>query len=69
MVYVRFGTGSIDDFDIHYDTKWPVVPRIGEHLSMVIGTDQLANWRVKDVSYLGEADETLIGVLVLLTEA
>ena len=66
MVQVRFVTGKFSDFEMQYDTEWPTVPRVGEKLSIRIDDDEVADWVVKDVCYIADADETLVGAMVLI---
>jgi hypothetical protein len=64
MIKLRFGTGSFDKLDILYQAEWPVVPRIGEKIT--IPTGSIADWTIRDVCYAGSAKEELIGAFIVV---
>lgn len=65
MVLVRFGSGSLEDFSVWYDTEMPVAPRQGEAV-LIRGDDrQVLRYVAEEVGYFLENDR-FIGVLVLI---
>lgn len=68
MPKVRFVEGKPNDYVIRYDTEWPIVPRVGEFLSIETGTAQQTDWEVVQVRHLAAGDESLIGTLVFIEE-
>lgn len=64
MPNVRFVQGSPEDFSITYDTDWPVIPRVGEFISITIGTDEIVDWEVTRVAYVAGSNEKFVGSLV-----
>ena len=69
MLNVRFVQGTAEDFSITYDTDWSVVPRVGEFISITVGTGQVMDWEVTRVAYVAGGDETLIRALVWIEPA
>jgi hypothetical protein len=63
MPKVRFVEGTIEDYSTIYDTEWPIVPRVGEFLSITVGTGQVMGWEVTRVVHVADGDEKLIGTL------
>lgn len=60
---VRFVEGSFDDYSTTYDTDWPTVPRVGEFISITVGTGQVIDWKVANVCYVADGEEKMIGAL------
>lgn len=68
MAKVRFVEGSVDDYSITYDTEWPVVPRVGEFLSITVGTGQVIDWKVTRVCHVADGEENFIGTLIWIEQ-
>ncbi|MEL7688133.1 hypothetical protein AAG596_12790 [Citromicrobium bathyomarinum] len=69
MPNVRFVEGTADEFSVTYDTDWPVVPRVGEYLSITVGTGQVMDWKVTRICHVADGDEKLIGTLAWIERA
>jgi len=63
MLKVRFVEGSPENYNVIYDTEWPVVPRDGEFLSITVGTGQVMDYKVTRICHVAAGDESLIGTL------
>lgn len=63
MPSVRFVEGSFEEYEILYDCEWPAVPRVGEFLSITVGTGQVMDWEVTRICHVAGGDQDLIGTL------
>jgi hypothetical protein len=69
MPSVRFVQGTVDNYSAIYDIDWPIVPRVGEYLSMTSGRGFVSEWKVTRICHVGSDDKGLIGTLAWIEHA
>lgn len=69
MLNVRFVEGTAETYETVYDTQWPVCPRVGEYISITVGTGQVLDWKVTRICHVAAGDESLIGTLAWIESA
>lgn len=69
MPNVRFVEGTFEDYSVIYDTEWPIVPRVGEFLSITVGTGQVIDYKVTRICHVADGGEKLVGTLAWIEAA
>lgn len=57
MPNVRFVEGTFKDYSIAYDTDWPIVPRVGEYVSISVGSSPALDWKVTRICHVAYIDD------------
>lgn len=68
MPNVRFVEGTLENYDVVYDTDWPITPRVGELLSITVGTDQVIDWEVTLICHVADGNEKFTGTLAWIKQ-
>jgi hypothetical protein len=67
MIRVRLAIGTIEDHGVQFDGEWPVVPRVGEKVSILDDRNDGFSYLVTEIHHQAMAKTgELIGVIAIV---